>query len=53
MGFLVLDPPAGTHDIRLEFVTPLESVVGRIVTVLTLAMVTLLAVRDGKEAKQA
>ena len=36
MGFLVVDAPPGDGEVRLEFVTPLENQVGRIVTLLTL-----------------
>jgi hypothetical protein len=39
MGFMVVDAPPGDEDISLAFVTPLENVVGRIVTVATLLMV--------------
>ena len=38
MGFMVLDAPPGDAQVRLEFVTPLENRVGRIVTMLTLAL---------------
>jgi uncharacterized membrane protein YfhO len=36
MGFMVVDAPPGYGQVRLEFVTPLENQVGRIVTLLTL-----------------
>src|ERR1017187_4635781 len=36
MGFMVVDAPPGDGEVRLEFVTPLENQVGRIVTLLTL-----------------
>jgi len=39
MGFMVVDAPPGDEDISLAFVTPLENVVGRIVTVATLLLV--------------
>lgn len=35
MGFMVIDAPPGDREIELEFVTPLENVVGRGVTGLT------------------
>ncbi|HWC99801.1 MAG TPA: hypothetical protein VG456_23735 [Candidatus Sulfopaludibacter sp.] len=39
MGFMAVDAPAGDEEISLAFVTPLENVVGRIVTVLTLLVI--------------
>jgi Bacterial membrane protein YfhO len=43
LGMMAIDAPAGDHEIELAFVTPLENIVGRIVTVLTLlAMVALI-----------
>ena len=36
MGFLVVDAPPGEREVRLEFVTPLENQIGRILTLLTL-----------------
>jgi hypothetical protein len=36
MGFMVVDAPPGDGQIRLQFVTPLENQVGRMVTLLTL-----------------
>jgi hypothetical protein len=42
LGFIRLDPPPGQHDIRLEFTTPTENVVGRVVTGGTLLLVLIL-----------
>jgi hypothetical protein len=36
MGFMVVDAPPGYGQVRLQFVTPLENQVGRMVTLLTL-----------------
>jgi Mrp family chromosome partitioning ATPase len=44
MDFMVVDAPPGEHDIRLQFVTPLENRVGRGVTALTLALLLSLMV---------
>jgi hypothetical protein len=35
MGFMVIDAPPGDREIELEFLTPLENKVGRVVTGLT------------------
>jgi hypothetical protein len=37
MGFMLIDAPAGDREIELEFVTPLENKVGRVLSGLTLA----------------
>jgi hypothetical protein len=39
MGFMAVDAPPGDDDISLAFVTPLENIVGRILTVATLLVV--------------
>ncbi|HET8546523.1 MAG TPA: hypothetical protein VFL57_00890 [Bryobacteraceae bacterium] len=44
LGFMRIDAPPGEHDIRLMFTTPVENIVGRAVTVLTLAGIAWLAV---------
>jgi hypothetical protein len=42
MGLMVIDTPPGDAEIRLEFVTPLENQIGRIVTLFTvLALIGL------------
>lgn len=38
LGFLVVDAPTGDQEIRLQFVTPLEYRVGRVVTALTVVI---------------
>jgi hypothetical protein len=38
MGFLAVDPPPGDREIRLQFVTPMENRVGRLVTLVTLLL---------------
>jgi hypothetical protein len=38
VDFIVLDPPPGDREIRLEFTTPLENQVGRVASALTLAL---------------
>jgi len=43
MGMMVVDAPPGDKDISLAFVTPLENIVGRIVTVLTIMALLALA----------
>jgi uncharacterized membrane protein YfhO len=35
MGFMIVDAPPGDREIELQFVTPLENHVGRVVTALT------------------
>jgi hypothetical protein len=42
MGFMLVDTPPGEHDIRLEFLTPLENLIGRIATLVTLLVVLAL-----------
>jgi len=44
MGFMVVDAPPGDGQVRLEFVTPLENRVGRMVTMVTMALLLSLAV---------
>jgi hypothetical protein len=44
MGLMVVDAPPGEQEIRLEFVTPLENKVGRMVTLATLLLLLSLAV---------
>jgi hypothetical protein len=36
LGFIVVDAPPGTHDIRFEFPVPLANVIGRILTAISL-----------------
>ena len=43
MGFLWIDAPPGERDIRLEFVTPLENRVGRMLTLATLLVLLAMA----------
>jgi hypothetical protein len=43
MGFMLIDAPPGNDDIRLEFQTPLENTIGRVVTLLTLLVLLALA----------
>jgi uncharacterized membrane protein YfhO len=42
MGFMVVDPPAGEHTVRMEFGMPLENKAGWVLTVLTLIALALL-----------
>ena len=51
LGFLVIDAPPGEREVRLEFETPLENQIGRIVTLLTLVLLFgLLAFPDRMRA---
>jgi uncharacterized membrane protein YfhO len=43
MGFMLIDAPPGDGDLRLEFVTPLENRVGRMVTLVTLLLLLAMA----------
>jgi hypothetical protein len=43
MGFMLIDTPPGNQDIRLEFLTPLENRIGRMVTLATLLALLMLA----------
>jgi hypothetical protein len=43
MGFMLIDAPPGNADIRLEFMTPLENRVGRMVTLATLLVLLTMA----------
>ncbi len=45
MGFMRIDAPPGEHDIRLEFETPLENQIGRLLTAAALIAVAGLWVR--------
>jgi hypothetical protein len=42
MGFMLIDTPPGDQQIRLEFATPLENLIGRVVTLATLLALLLL-----------
>ena len=44
MGLMVVDAPPGERELRLEFVTPLENRVGRIVTLITMLLLLSLVV---------
>jgi hypothetical protein len=49
MGFMVIDAPPGDREIELDFVTPLENQIGRVVTGITLlSLVGLLWMSRGK-----
>ena len=43
MGFMLIDTPPGDQDVRLEFVTPLENRIGRVVTLATLLILGIMA----------
>ena len=45
MGFMVVDPPAGDHTVRLDFPMPMENRVGWGLTALTVLALGVLAVR--------
>ena len=45
VGFMVVDPPPGDRDVRLEFVMPLENRLGWGVSALTLLALAVLAIR--------
>ncbi len=44
MGFLWIDAPPGDRDIRLEFITPLENRIGRMITLATLLVLLTMAI---------
>jgi len=44
MGFMLIDAPPGDRPIRLQFMTPLENRVGRMVTLATLLVLLIMAV---------
>jgi len=44
MGLMVVNAPPGRQEVRLEFVTPLENQIGRIVTLLSLLVLAALAI---------
>jgi uncharacterized membrane protein YfhO len=43
LGFMRIDAPPGEHDLRLVFTTPLENIVGRVLTVIALIVAAWLA----------
>jgi hypothetical protein len=45
LGFMTIDAPAGTEEIRLEFPTPFSNKVGRIVTILSMLVLGALVFR--------
>src|SRR5262249_21620724 len=48
MGMMAIDAPAGEHEIRLAFVTPLENRIGRVLTVLTILILAAFITLDGR-----
>jgi hypothetical protein len=53
MGFIVIGAPPGDQQITLEFVTPLENRVGRVVTVITILAVCGLIAIDWRRQRSA
>lgn len=51
MGFMAIDAPPGSHDIKLAFVTPLENQVGRVLTALSILALLALAGLGVREAR--
>jgi hypothetical protein len=47
MGFMVVDAPPGTHEIRMEFFTPPEVWVGRVLLLISLGVLVWLPGRRG------
>ena len=45
LGFMTIDAPPGTEEIRLEFPTPFSNKVGRVVTLASLLLVGGLLLR--------
>ena len=53
MGFIVIGAPPGDQQITLEFVTPLENRVGRVVTVISILAVCGLIAIDLRRQRSA
>ena len=46
MGFLLIEAPPGDQEIRLQFLTPLEERVGRVITLVTVVLLLVWWLRD-------
>jgi uncharacterized membrane protein YfhO len=42
LGFMIIDAPPGTNELRLVFPTPFENKIGRVIAVCTIAVVLVL-----------
>jgi uncharacterized membrane protein YfhO len=49
MGFMTVDAPPGQREIRLQFVTPLENQVGRLLTLITVLLLAWLFLRRERQ----
>jgi hypothetical protein len=52
MGMMAIDPPAGDLRLRLEFVTPSENSIGRMVTLIAVAICLALLALDWRAARR-
>ena len=52
MGFLVVDGPPGDEEIRLQFVTPLENRVGRVIAPVTALLLMLLVATEWRSRQR-
>ena len=52
MGMMAIDPPPGDLSLRLEFVTPLENRIGRMATLIAIAIWLALLVLDWRAARR-
>jgi hypothetical protein len=52
MGMMAIDPPAGDLRLRLEFVTPSENRIGRMVTLIAIAICLALLALDWRAARR-
>ncbi len=52
LGMMAIDPPPGDLRLRLEFVTPLENRIGRVVTLISIAVLLALLVLDWRAARR-
>ncbi|MGA1995186.1 MAG: hypothetical protein ABSH45_05335 [Bryobacteraceae bacterium] len=52
MGMMAIDPPPGDLRLRLEFVTPLENRIGRVATLIAIAVWLALLILDWRAARR-
>ena len=44
MGFMLVETPPGKHSVRMVFETPLEVIIGRVLTLVSLALIAFLVI---------
>jgi hypothetical protein len=53
MGFMAIDAPSWSHEITLQFVTPLENQIGRMLTGISFLAIIILILLDVRQTRRA